>query len=852
MANQDELLDRLQQLNESQIEELIYRLRVNRSHLSAGGASLNQKAIDLIRYLEPQVEGLQRLQACLEKLLPPHDLDAPNSLPVCPYRGLLAFQEQDAAFFFGREAFVDDWMQEDGSVRQGLVRAVETKPLVAVVGTSGSGKSSLVFAGLLPRLRQSGDWLIESFRPEKQPFFRLAVALMRQLEPELNRVDRIAKANDLADTIQKYGIANVVSEILQEHSGKQLLLVVDQFEELYTQCSVGERDRFIDALLEGLHKAIGLKVVLTLRADFCGQAYAYRPLADALQDADLKLGPMDREELQQAIERPAQLMEVEFEEGLTEWLLDDVGQEAGNLPLLEFALTELWKMQRQKTLTYQAYIRLGGVAKALANHADAVYAKLSQTDQKRAQRIFVQLVRPGDGTEDTRRVASRAEVGTDNWDLVAQLAGENARLVVTGRSEETVEIAHEALLREWGRLRKWMEQDRTFRVWQEGLRFTRRQWLQSGRDEAALLDGFLLSEAEEWQSQRREDLSSEEQEFIRLSQEMRDRRVQKRLQELQELVNQQEKAIQAETEATAQARKATRAERVKTRFAVATAGLAILALVTVGISLWRQQQDQKTIEAFFLDSNTLDTTAQETLNALPKLYKRANGIRKDVDRLEDRANIETAIAYYRDRQQEINRAFAYYRSILTVSQRLQTAVELQPKKFSTNAKGSIQTFSKQAESDLANLISKYRIPELKYYLFEKKAFGNRKIDSSNTDFEQKYTKGALQITYAIVQRESGAGADLNNNGAIDTLEEANQIPCETLREIEILWRKATNQRCGWLGEDSPYNDDDCELGRQHNAQLVPVENTLTTLVIGIPNEAVERIEKSVRSKCNSS
>jgi hypothetical protein len=789
MADQtklDELLDRLKQLNESQIEELIYRLRVDRSHLSGSGASASQKAIELIRYLEPQADGLRRLRTSLESLLNLDQLDDPASLPDCPYQGLFAFQEKNAEVFFGREAFLNDQQQADGSIRQGLVRAVETKPLVAVVGASGSGKSSLVFAGLVPRLRESGNWLIESIRPEKQPFFRLAIALMRQLEPGLDRVGRIAKANDLAATIQKHGIASIVSEILQEHSGKRLLLVVDQFEELYTQCEAGERDRFIDALLEGLNKAVGLKVVLTLRADFCGQVYAYRPLADALQGADLKLGPMNREELQQAIEQPAQLMQVQFEEGLTEWLLDDVGQEAGNLPLLEFALTELWKMQRQKTLIYQAYSRLGGVARALANHADGVYARLSESDQKRAQRIFVQLVRPGDGTEDTRRVASRAEAGIDNWDLVTHLAGEAARLVVTGRNEETVEIIHEALLREWQLLRKWMEQDRTFRTWQEGLRFARRQWQQSGQDEAALLDGFLLSEAEEWQSKRREDLSSEEQEFIQLSIEVRDRRIQQRLNELQELVEQKDKALQAETVAAEQARnaakqseKAARAARVRT-LAVAIGAVAIA--LSGGYAWWLQQQSLQVLRDLALG---VDSGSPKLLETLPTFLYEAN---RDRDR---------------------NRAMAYYRKIIIEADKLQNEVDKNPNQFPNGEqdKAAIAQIRNQAEKGLNHTIIQTLIPELKSQIqagSSKGSFGMKVKDDWTLGAEQ-YEPGAVRATYEIIIKSTGS--DINGNGFLDNDLEAKRIPGALIIEIEKTWRETTDCKCGWYGSNNFYTSD---------------------------------------------
>jgi formylglycine-generating enzyme required for sulfatase activity len=173
------------------------------------------------------------------------------------------------------------------------------------------------------------------------------------------------------------------------------------------------------------------------------------------------------------------------------------------------------------------------VAKALSNHAEAVYGKLSEQDRKQAQQIFLQLVRPGEGTEDTRRVASRGEVG--NWELVTFLAGEEARLVVTGREEqtgeETVEVVHEVLIREWGQLRGWMDENRSFRTWQERLRAAMRQWKATDKDDGALLRGVVLAEAQEWWNRRLDEMSQKEQDFIHSSLELQER--EKRQKELQ-------------------------------------------------------------------------------------------------------------------------------------------------------------------------------------------------------------------------------------------------------------------------------------------------------------------------------
>lgn len=411
---------------------------------------------------------------------------------------MLAFQEKDAEFFFGRETFVDS-----------LVEVVYQQPLVAVIGSSGSGKSSVVLAGLIPKLREEGNWLIESFRPNKQPFYELAAALISQLEPELGKTDKNIKAKELAESIRKHGFAADVSAILKDKPGSRLLLVVDQFEELYTGCADTEQQQFIDALLAVVESASGdFTLVLTLRADFYSYVVNYPPFTEALNRYPAKnITLMDAEEMLWAIERPAEKMGVKLAEGLTQRILDDVKQEPGNLPLLEFALTQLWAKQSRGLLTHQAYSEIGGVAKALSNHAEAVYGKLSQEEQKQAQLIFVQLVRLGEGTENTRRVATRGEVG--NWNLVTRLA--DARLVVTGRDEQigedTVEVVHESLIREWQTLCQWVEDNRSFRTWQERLEGSRRQWDLLGKDDGALLRGVPLVEAELWQEVRPAKLS---------------------------------------------------------------------------------------------------------------------------------------------------------------------------------------------------------------------------------------------------------------------------------------------------------------------------------------------------------
>ena len=320
----------------------------------------------------PPLKSLERL--------PPAELREPRQVGACPYRGLAAFREGDAQFFYGRETFTER-----------LETSVKTKPLVAViVGSSGSGKSSAVFAGLLPRLRQTGGWQITVTRPGDQPYYSLASTLSPLLAPELGETDQLVETRKLAERLMsgEVNLYRVVERILEKGSeNEQLLLVIDQFEELYTLCpDVDTQQRFIDELLStekasSERRPSPVVILLTMRADFMGQALSHRPFADALQDVSLILGPMTRQELQAAIQKPAEQQGSAFEPGLVERILDDVGAEPGNLPLLEFALTLLWERESDGWLTHENYEEIGCVDGALASYADEVYINLDETER---------------------------------------------------------------------------------------------------------------------------------------------------------------------------------------------------------------------------------------------------------------------------------------------------------------------------------------------------------------------------------------------------------------------------------------------------------------------------------------
>ncbi|MGY1762288.1 trypsin-like peptidase domain-containing protein [Geodermatophilus sp. SYSU D00779] len=446
---------------------------------------------------------------------------AERAIAASPYRGLYPFRTQDAAVFFGREDLTAQ-----------LVREVARSPLVAVVGPSGSGKSSVVFAGLVPALLQQEGWLSATMRPSQasSPLHALAGALLPLLEPDQSETQRLVLTDPVAQRLQNGGIADAVTRILTRARAAHLLLVVDQFEEVFTRPPevVGQ---FVQALVSVLplqqeKRSRQLSIVLTMRADFLGEALRYPALAAALESAVTTIGQMGRSQLRAVIEKPLPAG-VRYEPGLVERILDDVGEEPGSLPLLQFALTLLWERQDRRVLTHTAYDDLGRVDGALATYAERVYRdELTPDEQQQARQLLGQLVRPTDVGLPVRRVARRAEMTDSQWELGQRLAA--TRLVVADRDPagaESVELVHEALIGGWSRLHEWVDEDLAFRTWQEQLRTAMTGWEEVGRDPGALLRGAPLAVAERWLEDRREDLTEAEKGFIAASCTLRGRGV---------------------------------------------------------------------------------------------------------------------------------------------------------------------------------------------------------------------------------------------------------------------------------------------------------------------------------------
>jgi formylglycine-generating enzyme required for sulfatase activity len=294
------------------------------------------------------------------------------------------------------------------------------------------------------------------------------------------------------------------------------LLIADQWEELYT-LSTDEKDvrHFIDTLLDAT-ATVPISLVFAVRGDFYGRVLSYRSLVDRLGDCIFNLPPMDRNELQEVITKPAHKLGLIFQSGLTNRLLADVGEEPGNLPLLEFVMTSLWEHRHRGELLHETYDAIGGMHGAITKRADESYNKLTEVQKSMVRRILLQLVHPGAGSEDTRRRVALKEIGEEAKPTVDEFAKE--RLLVTGRDdstgEETVEVAHEALIQHWPRLRQWLEEDRDFLTWRQRLQGAMAEWQRTGHDSGTLLRGAPLAEAERWYSEKRQDIGGEERAFI--------------------------------------------------------------------------------------------------------------------------------------------------------------------------------------------------------------------------------------------------------------------------------------------------------------------------------------------------
>ena len=741
---------------------------------------------------------------------------------ICPYRDLQAFRERDAHLFFGREEVTSE-----------LVEEVERRPLVTIIGPSGSGKSSLLFAGIIPQLKQkqAGGWQIASFRPQDEPFRSIVQALAPFLnefsisDGDRRRLNELSISDSDRRRLNEFSISDgdrrrlnelpikgdwqhlerklefdktELSKLIKKIAtpDRPLLIAIDQFEELYTLCPEAKRQPFLDMLVEAVDRAnknqLNFTLILTLRADFVNNCFSYSPFINIIDKAGIErfLGQMKRKELKAAIEKPASKFGVTLEPGLVEYILSDVKEDPGNLPLLEFALTQLWQEQRDFCLSYQAYEKIGGVEKALTNHADRIYQDLTKAEKELAKRIFIQLVKPGESTEATRRLATRDELGKNKWELVRSLANCDARLVVTNYQEsskekstkdkskmkadavannddestriETVELVHEALIKNWGLLSEWLKENEGFRSWQEGLREIIKQWEKQDKDEGLLLRGKALKKAEDCLKDREDDLSKTEQYYINLSIKFN-------------------------------------ARQRNIKYASISAFILLSSAIPISWQMLRKPPEIITGNDLITDVPTLENVLKESKrefeiekNKLGKEYFYEPNKGFNITKLNKIHN------YYRERKNEIHNLLAHYRLILRSTINLKKELENDPEKFSSEEENIINNIDKQAEDSFALIVLTFRTPELELHF--------RDFQHINPNIRERTIDEAKQITQEIFLDNSGVGADLDRDRHINSEKEAQLIPKKVLNKIGELWYHYTEGKCYWYGSSGDFND----------------------------------------------
>jgi WD40 repeat protein len=519
--------------------DAVAELGASSSHLSvllidiqAALASLRQDQLQQLassrEVLRLQYEGHELLRQQARRLdriadgwatAPAHDLStrpespAPGREPgpgefTSPYVGLRAFEMRDKELFYGRERLVAEM----------LVRLVESKLLV-VVGSSGSGKSSVLRAGLLPALQEGNHmgWSAQPvlLTPRSRPIELLAKHLaafcgiaVDSLIPEF-----LAEPERLGDHLHRM--------LDRRPADSGLALIVDQLEELFTLCrDEAERYRFVRAIWSAAHsQQERTVVVLGVRADFYARCVAYPELVDGFENHQIVIPAMSQLDLRRAIEQPAKQAGFGLETGLTEVLLRDLGNEPGSLPLLSHTLLATWQRRRGRLLTLDGYEATGGIHRAIAVTAESVYKEFDDRGQALVRNVFLRLTALGEATEDTRRRVGRAELVVSGRDasLMELILGRLARARLIILDADTVEVAHEALIRAWPRLQGWLTQDR------EGLRLHRQltesaqEWAELGRDTGALYRGVRLATAREWTEGHDPELNSLEREFLAAS-----------------------------------------------------------------------------------------------------------------------------------------------------------------------------------------------------------------------------------------------------------------------------------------------------------------------------------------------
>lgn len=694
---------------------------------------------------------------------PQHSADRaiPTFNAINPYQGLKAFEKNQAEYFGGREQAIND-----------LQELVNQHQVLVVTGPSGCGKSSLVKAGLLPRLQQlpdSSQWEVEeSFTPGNDPLYKLQTVLKRHRQPK-----------------------------------QPFVLFIDQFEELFTLCQDdSHRRQFIEVLAkEATNKAKYAKVIIATRSSFLERFFDYaeaKPLVDLTQRTKYSISPLTVAELQDAIEKPAKQHGAIIKPDLVSEIVSVVRDKPAKdqtsaLPLLQHALWELWEeciKDSSQELTWDGYREIGGVLGALQKRANFVFESFDKdTERPLVKQLMLELAQTVEGQEIVvrRRETRQHLLAIAKSDKLLQKFidrfSQDGLIVI---NENTIEVAHEQLFSAWTEYKEWIKDNRENSRLRDRLNREYDEWLAHGKSDDYLLAAGPFLAVQDWVENYKPKLSDDKKEFLKKSQDKRDREANYKLQlkkEKAEQARDYERQLKEKAERAVdyQRQLKEKAERT-TKLTIAVASLATVTFGMTGLALMSRLQltNNAVNYAFgFLDKKEIE-------RLLPQGGETAKIALEEAKKIEESGNIDEAINRYR-----------------VIRNKLQDMnwIEKQLK-----GKQKLEDFSKEAEKNLIRLIEKYKISRLKTdyldkYSTDKIVLGERitdiTIDNKN-QISQLFTPGALQKTYEILMWD--AGGDLDENGVLNSYQEADKIPCETLKSLEEKW-KELDSGCYWYGSE---------------------------------------------------
>lgn len=681
-----------------------------------------------------------------------------------PYKGLAAFKESDADRYFGREEQVDRLWQRFQALAGHSGRHNSIPRFLPILGPSGCGKSSLARAGFIPELAQrplpGKEYMrVVVLMPGARPLEALAGVLAKVATNDPLPVEKTAEFERVLKTpndSNDYEGLRRITSLIPNIRDNPLVILVDQFEEIYSLCKdVEHRQAFINNLFHAASDPTGhVSVVITLRSDFWVETQCHERLNQVIgSDQSVNVPAMTAVELRRAIAEPAKQAGYPLDEATIDLLVKDTEGREGALPMLQFALTRIWDGLNEGKSPSTTYREIDGVGGALASKAQEIYNQLTKTEQNIARRIFVGLVQLGEGTRDTRRrvvvenlIASRDTPETVQQ-VISQFSSPGVRLIslssVDGR--EVAEVTHEALFEHWILLKEWLSNSRSDLYFHRRLEIESADWDKKGRPKGKLWRPPDLDMLRQYHKRASGDMTPLEMDFFKAS-------VKNSVREKSILVG-----------------------------GVSTIAVVILAAISFS---WQQWQERKVNELLAL--TTGDIVKPDLIPSAERLVAKANGLSQS------------------ERQADIDAALSYYRATIGFAQALDASV--------VSERARVEELQQAAENGLVELVLMKKFEALERQLSADPPQIGDRTGADNTDFDNQYSEGALQTTYNILRRQEGAKADIYDSGQISTYKEAERIPCRLLEEIEKIWREYTQNSCGWYakGENHAFFDSDCD------------------------------------------